>query len=187
MTPGRLRAIFEATAQLLENESLARLSTNRIAARAGFAVGTLYQFNRYGPLRPGALGAGLKDRSVGTVIRGNWIEGGLHQLQLPEAQNQADLAVALPVFLPMYLLGARAPDRTGVWGAGEMFGFHTGAVVDDMHAHGAIGCGGGDDKKTNEPAAKATEAVLTPKAGGRLARAQEVADAIRSFLEAHRL
>ena len=39
-----LRAIFEATAQLLESEGLARLSTNRIAARAGFAVGTLYQY-----------------------------------------------------------------------------------------------------------------------------------------------
>ncbi len=60
------------------------------------AVDTLYQFNRYGPLRAGALGAGLKDRSVGTVIRFNWIEGGAHQLQIPEAQNQADLAVALP-------------------------------------------------------------------------------------------
>jgi parallel beta-helix repeat protein len=44
------------------------------------AVDVVYQFNRYGPLRSGALGAGLKDRSVGTVIRGNWIEGGAHQL-----------------------------------------------------------------------------------------------------------
>lgn len=60
------------------------------------AIDVVYQFNRYGPLRPGALGAGLKDRSVGTVIRSNWIEGGAHQLQLPEAQNQADLAIALP-------------------------------------------------------------------------------------------
>ncbi len=39
-----LRALFEAAAQLLESEGLARLSTNRIAARAGFAVGTLYQY-----------------------------------------------------------------------------------------------------------------------------------------------
>jgi hypothetical protein len=60
------------------------------------AVDTVYQFNRYGPLRAGALGAGLKDRSVGTVIRFNWIEGGQHQLQIPEAQNQADLAMTLP-------------------------------------------------------------------------------------------
>ena len=31
-------------------------------------------------------------------------------------------ALALPVFLPMYLLGARAPDRSGVWGPAEMIG-----------------------------------------------------------------
>ncbi|MBI3975218.1 MAG: CPBP family intramembrane metalloprotease [Armatimonadetes bacterium] len=29
-------------------------------------------------------------------------------------------AVALPVFLPMYLLGARSPDRSGIWGPAEM-------------------------------------------------------------------
>ncbi len=29
-------------------------------------------------------------------------------------------AVALPIFLPMYLLGARSPDRSGHWGPAEM-------------------------------------------------------------------
>jgi membrane protease YdiL (CAAX protease family) len=29
-------------------------------------------------------------------------------------------AAALPVFLPMYLLGARSPDRSGLWGPAEM-------------------------------------------------------------------
>ncbi len=29
-------------------------------------------------------------------------------------------AAALPVFLPMYLLGARSPDRSGVWGPAEI-------------------------------------------------------------------
>jgi hypothetical protein len=60
------------------------------------AIDTLYQFNHYGPLRPGAGGAGLKDRSAGLVIRYNDIEGGAHQLQLPEAENQNALAVTLP-------------------------------------------------------------------------------------------
>ena len=88
------------------------------------AVGTLYQFNRYGPLRPGALGAGLKDRSVGTVIRGNWIEGGLHQLQIPEAQNQADLAVALPRYRTTIVQGNTlvAPPGNGaslIWFGGD--------------------------------------------------------------------
>jgi len=88
------------------------------------AIGTLYQFNRYGPLRPGALGAGLKDRSTGTVIRGNWIEGGLHQLQIPEAQNQADLAVALPQYRTTIVQGNTlvAPPGNGaslIWFGGD--------------------------------------------------------------------
>ena len=61
-------------------------------------IDTLYQFNNYGPLRNGAGGAGLKDRSVGTIIRYNYIEGGAHQLQLPKAQNQQDLAMTLPEY-----------------------------------------------------------------------------------------
>jgi AcrR family transcriptional regulator len=43
-TDQTLRALYEATAQLLERDGLERLSTNRIAARAGFAVGTIYQY-----------------------------------------------------------------------------------------------------------------------------------------------
>ncbi|MFM8805388.1 MAG: fibronectin type III domain-containing protein [Planctomycetia bacterium] len=88
------------------------------------AIGTVYQFNRYGPLRPGALGAGLKDRSAGTVIRGNWIEGGQHQLQIPEAQNQADLAVALPQYRVTVVQGNTlvAPPGNGaspIWFGGD--------------------------------------------------------------------
>lgn len=88
------------------------------------AVGTVYQFNRYGPLRPGALGAGLKDRSAGTVIRSNWIEGGFHQLQLPEAQNQADLALALPRYRTTIVQGNTlvAPPGNGaslIWFGGD--------------------------------------------------------------------
>jgi AcrR family transcriptional regulator len=39
-----LEVIFEATAQILEAEGAAALSTNRIAVRAGISVGTLYQY-----------------------------------------------------------------------------------------------------------------------------------------------
>jgi hypothetical protein len=35
------------------------------------AVGAVYQFNRFGPLRPGCFGCMIKDRSSGTVIRYN--------------------------------------------------------------------------------------------------------------------
>ena len=68
-------------------------------------IDTLYQNNRYGPLRAGSLGAGLKDRSAGLVIRNNYIEGGGHQLQLPEAQNQFDLAVTLTSYHQTFVYG----------------------------------------------------------------------------------
>lgn len=49
--------------------------------------GTVYQYNRIGPLATGALGAGIKDRGRGTVIRYNWIDGGTFLIDLVEVQN----------------------------------------------------------------------------------------------------
>jgi hypothetical protein len=51
------------------------------------AAGITFQFNRFGPLRDGAGGTNLKDRSAGTVVRYNLIEGGNRQLDLVEAQE----------------------------------------------------------------------------------------------------
>jgi hypothetical protein len=53
--------------------------------------GIVFEYNHYGPLRSGALGNNLKDRSAGTVIRYNWIEGGNRQLDLVET-DYADIA-----------------------------------------------------------------------------------------------
>jgi hypothetical protein len=53
------------------------------------ALGIVFQFNRFGPLRAGAGGNNLKDRSAGTVIRYNWIEGGNRQLDLVESDFDA--------------------------------------------------------------------------------------------------
>ncbi|OIR09047.1 nucleoid occlusion factor SlmA [mine drainage metagenome] len=39
-----VRTLFEATLQILEQEGEARLTTNRVAERAGFSIGTLYQY-----------------------------------------------------------------------------------------------------------------------------------------------
>ena len=39
-----IEAIFQATAQLVEREGMANLTTNKIALKAGFSVGTLYQY-----------------------------------------------------------------------------------------------------------------------------------------------
>ncbi len=58
--------------------------------------GIVFQYNRFGPLRDGCLGNNLKDRSAGTVIRYNWIEGGNRQLDLVETDYE-ELA-SLPAY-----------------------------------------------------------------------------------------
>jgi parallel beta-helix repeat protein len=55
------------------------------------AIGMVYQFNYLGPLRANCLGNNLKDRSAGTVVRYNWIEGGNRQLDLVDAEDSTDL------------------------------------------------------------------------------------------------
>lgn len=39
-----IETIFQATAQIVETEGEAQLTTNKVAARAGFSIGTLYQY-----------------------------------------------------------------------------------------------------------------------------------------------
>ncbi|OAI57697.1 hypothetical protein AYO47_07730 [Planctomyces sp. SCGC AG-212-M04] len=51
------------------------------------AAGITFQFNRFGPLRAGSGGTNLKDRSAGTTIRYNLIEGGNRQIDLVESQE----------------------------------------------------------------------------------------------------
>ena len=55
------------------------------------AIGMVYQFNYFGPLRANCLGNNLKDRSAGTVVRYNWIESGNRQLDLVDAEDSTDL------------------------------------------------------------------------------------------------
>lgn len=50
-----------------------------------------YQYNRFGPLREGADGNNLKDRSAGLTVRYNWIEGGNRQLDLVDAEGSQNL------------------------------------------------------------------------------------------------
>ncbi len=49
--------------------------------------GIVFEYNHYGPLRTHCDGNNLKDRSSGTVIRYNWIEGGNRQLDLVETDH----------------------------------------------------------------------------------------------------
>jgi hypothetical protein len=69
------------------------------------SVGLLIEFNRYGPLRTGALGNSIKDRSAGTVVRYNRIEAGAHAIDLVEAEDFPLTALATPAYRSTYVYG----------------------------------------------------------------------------------
>ena len=69
------------------------------------ADGMVFQFNEIGPLAPGALGAALKDRSTGTVVRYNRITGGSRSLDLVDAEDSAPLALADPDYRTTLVYG----------------------------------------------------------------------------------
>ena len=64
----------------------------------------MYQDNRFGPLRAGAGGNNLKDRSAGLVVRYNWIEGGNRQLDLVDAED-SDVLVNDPSYGETFVYG----------------------------------------------------------------------------------
>ncbi|MEZ4324382.1 MAG: right-handed parallel beta-helix repeat-containing protein [Polyangiales bacterium] len=67
--------------------------------------GIVFEGNRYGPLCAGCLGNNLKDRSAGTVIRYNFIEGGNRALDLVHAQtDDADFTMRVAT-TPTYVYG----------------------------------------------------------------------------------
>ncbi len=68
------------------------------------ARGIIYQGNRFGPLRSGAGGNNLKDRSAGLVVRYNWIEGGNRQLDLVDAED-TDVIVQDPRYRQTFVYG----------------------------------------------------------------------------------
>lgn len=60
------------------------------------AVGAIYQYNYFGRNRPGAEGGNLKDRTAGTIVRYNYFEGGMRQLDLVEVQEHDQLVIGVP-------------------------------------------------------------------------------------------
>jgi hypothetical protein len=68
------------------------------------AIGMIYQYNHFGPLRANCLGNNLKDRSAGLVVRYNWIESGNRQLDLVDAEDSMDL-VNNPSYRDTYVYG----------------------------------------------------------------------------------
>ncbi len=66
--------------------------------------GITFQYNEFGPLRAGAGGNNLKDRSAGTVIRYNYFDDGAHVMDLVDPEDAQDYA-SLPSFKTTYVYG----------------------------------------------------------------------------------
>jgi hypothetical protein len=62
-----------------------------------------FAWNHYGPLCDTCPGNNLKDRSAGTVIEGNWIEGGNRQLDLVDSDHAEQLDA--PEYLQTTVIG----------------------------------------------------------------------------------
>jgi hypothetical protein len=69
------------------------------------SVGVVYEGNWFGPLRAGALGNLIKDRSVGTVIRYNALQGGAHAIDLVESEDFYQTATADPAYRQTLVYG----------------------------------------------------------------------------------
>ncbi|MEY8878997.1 MAG: hypothetical protein AB9M60_20980 [Leptothrix sp. (in: b-proteobacteria)] len=95
-------------------------------------VGMVIEFNRYGPMRSGATGNQLKDRSVGTVVRYNRIEGGAHSMDLVEAEDFPNTALANPAYRSTFVYGNHLINDSGsraiVHYGGDHFGSTPGAA-----------------------------------------------------------
>jgi parallel beta-helix repeat protein len=78
------------------------------------ALGIVFQFNRYGSLRPNCQGNALKDRSAGLVVRCNWIEGGNRQIDLVDAEGSVELQQS-PLYRTTHVYGnvLIEPDNEG--------------------------------------------------------------------------
>ncbi|GBF92252.1 hypothetical protein Rsub_05335 [Raphidocelis subcapitata] len=95
------------------------------------SVGLLLEFNHYYPLSAGAAGNAIKDRSVGTVIRYNRIEGGAHSIDLVEAEDYPQTALADPRYRRAYVYGNQIVKPGGTGSAVHYGGDHYTAQRND--------------------------------------------------------
>jgi hypothetical protein len=95
------------------------------------SVNLVLEYNRYLPMRTGATGNQHKDRSVGSVIRYNYIEGGAHSLDLVEAEDFYQYATSDPAYRSTWVYGNVLKQGTGarafVHYGGDHFGSTPGA------------------------------------------------------------
>src|SRR5205807_6048999 len=62
-------AILEAAAQILQSDGEEKLNTNRIAERAGFSIGTLYQYFADKEAIIAALAERERDKVLATIVK----------------------------------------------------------------------------------------------------------------------
>ena len=69
------------------------------------SAGIIFQYNRIGRQRPGAIGSAFKDRSSGLIFRYNWIESAARTMDLVEAEDGANILVYEPDYYKTYVYG----------------------------------------------------------------------------------
>ena len=71
------------------------------------SAGVIYQYNRFGPMRPGCHGVAIKDRSSGTVIRYNEFELGEHSgaIYVLQPQGGEGFIEKQPNYKEVYVYG----------------------------------------------------------------------------------
>lgn len=69
------------------------------------SVGVTYEFNHYGPMRKGAVGNAIKDRSVGTIVRYNRIESGTYAINLVDVEDFTEYALSDPAYRATFVYG----------------------------------------------------------------------------------
>jgi hypothetical protein len=88
----------------------------------------IYEFNHYGPLRAGAGGNAIKDRSVGTVVRYNRIEEGAHAIDLVEAEDFPVYALAQAAYRTTLVYGNQIVKSSGTGSTIHYGGDHFGSA-----------------------------------------------------------
>jgi parallel beta-helix repeat protein len=113
-----------------DNGSLADYYEHNVYNEASNVV---YQYNRFGPPRGGKngiLGANIKERSAGVVIRYNWIEDGAHILDIVDAQESKDVTRPMPSFHATYVYGNVIIRGTKPTGSMILYGGDSGVLED---------------------------------------------------------
>ncbi|CUI09396.1 hypothetical protein [Massilia antarctica] len=81
------------------------VGSDRLHTSYTASAGIVFEFNHYGPVRAGARGNSIKDRSTGTVVRYNRIETGARAIDLAEAEDFPVTATRDPAYRSTFVYG----------------------------------------------------------------------------------